>query len=849
MTDQPPDIGRPRRGAHARGAAGTSEPANASAGGPEAGSAPFLVRSLDVRRWSIRAKLTVVLLIPTLAAVLLNGQLMQSALSSSAAHAREERLALATRTATELVRGLQDERDLTAGSAAGQTPPGIDRKREAVDQAGAALRRDLSGIEGSHNPSLQAKITAIVQGLDRIPSVRQAAASSAAAQYTTTIEQLLALEGEIPTESRSTELASQVSALESLSKATESASRQRAILYGAVTAGAFRGTAYTDLALAQAQQEAAVADFLSRASAAQRQRFQAAVRGPDVERVQQIESAALGGREPGSFGVNAQELFALMSRQMELLGKVGSSQLGDILTDIRQLRAEARRAALGGAVVYILLAVALVATTLVARSTLRPLRTLQSTAMDVAHRRLPDTVRQLQESQSGDDMPTVRPIGVRSRDEIGQVARAFDAVHHQAVRLAREQALMRTNIRAMFVNLSRRSQTLVQRQLRLIDELEKSEQDSDRLANLFRLDHLATRMRRNDENLLVLAGTDGGRRRAEPVQLVDVIRAANAEVEHYSRIHLDVQPGYLLTGPAVNDAVHLIAELLENATAFSPPETQVRVVARGEGLSGEVTIEVDDEGIGMAADALATANEKLATASVVDASMSQMMGLFVVARLARRQGIQVRLRPSSAGGITALVRLPAAIVIPPKAESQPSARLQLPEPTLPIGVVAGPPPIALASSVAGAPQVPAQSNGETERLPIFDALQSEWFRRPSTLDPADGSPASAGSVTSETASTWRSPGDEGWDAVANLNTQPDSEVTSAGLPKRVPGRNLLPGSAAPAAQGRVPSRRAPEQARTLSGYQQGIGRARAAGTTANGDPADATNGESPEEEE
>ena len=248
-----------------------------------------------------------------------------------------------------------------------------------------------------------------------------------------------------------------------------------------------------------------------------------------------------------------------------------------------------------------------------------------------------------------------------STDEIGEVARAFDQVHREAVRLAANEAALRGNVNAMFVNLSRRSQTLVERQIRLIDDLEQGEQDSERLANLFQMDHLATRMRRNSENLLVLAGHELSRRRAEPVALVNVLRAAVSEIEQYERVIPNIQPGISVRGQAVNDVVHLLSELAENATTFSPAETLVNV--SGHLLnSGGALLDITDQGVGMDAEEMAHANWRLDNPPVVDVAVSRRMGLFVVARLAARHGIQVRLRPASHGGLTALVWLPDEVV-------------------------------------------------------------------------------------------------------------------------------------------------------------------------------------------
>src|SRR5208282_4707842 len=170
-------------------------------------------------------------------------------------------------------------------------------------------------------------------------------------------------------------------------------------------------------------------------------------------------------------------------------------------------------------------------------------RKLRADALDVAGHRLPEMVRRLSQSEGAGENAEIEPIGVASADEIGEVARAFDQVHREAVRLAAHEARLRGNLSAMFVNLSRRSQMLAERQLGIIDSLEQTEQDPDRLSHLFRLDHLATRMRRNSENLLVLAGQDSGRRLNQAVALVDILRAAISEIEQYDRVVLNVQPG------------------------------------------------------------------------------------------------------------------------------------------------------------------------------------------------------------------------------------------------------------------------------------------------------------------
>ncbi|MGW7458291.1 nitrate- and nitrite sensing domain-containing protein [Streptomyces sp. NPDC054797] len=314
-----------------------------------------------------------------------------------------------------------------------------------------------------------------------------------------------------------------------------------------------------------------------------------------------------------------------------------------------------------GAIVVVALLAAFILAGLMARQMGRAMRRLRSAAFDIAEQRLPMLVDQLSRTDPGKVDTRVHPIPIDSQDEIGEVARAFDQVHREAVRLAAEQALLRGNVNAIFTNLSMRNQSLIEGQLTLITDLENNEADPDQLENLFRLDHLATRMRRNGENLLILAGEEPGRRWDQPVPLVDVLRAASSEVEQYERIELSGVSDAEIHGQAVTDLVHLLAELLENATTFSSPQTKVRVNATRL-PDGRVMVEIHDKGIGLTPEDFADINHKLANPPTVDAAISQRMGLFVVGRLADRHSIRVQLRPSGeAAGTTSLVMLPDAI--------------------------------------------------------------------------------------------------------------------------------------------------------------------------------------------
>ncbi|MFG2789357.1 nitrate- and nitrite sensing domain-containing protein [Streptomyces sp. NPDC048419] len=361
-------------------------------------------------------------------------------------------------------------------------------------------------------------------------------------------------------------------------------------------------------------------------------------------------------------GITAENWWAVNTLRYDVYRKIQADMADTAVNEASDIADNAKRDALiTGAVVVVALLLAFILAGAVARQMSRSMRQLRNAAFGIAEQRLPMLVDQLSRTDPGRVDTRVAPIPINTRDEIGEVARAFDQVHREAVRLAAEQALLRGNINAIFTNLSRRNQSLIEGQLTLITDLENNEADPDQLENLFRLDHLATRMRRNGENLLVLAGEEPGRRWDQPVPLIDVVRAASSEVEQYERIELSGVPEAEIHGRAVTDLVHLLAELLENATTFSSPQTKVRVTATRL-PDGRIMIEIHDKGIGLTAEDFADINHKLANPPTVDAAISQRMGLFVVGRLSDRHGIRVQLRPSGEqAGTTSLVMLPDAI--------------------------------------------------------------------------------------------------------------------------------------------------------------------------------------------
>src|SRR6266542_2157118 len=345
--------------------------------------------------------------------------------------------------------------------------------------------------------------------------------------------------------------------------------------------------------------------------------------------------------------------FVLLSRLKELASRerglvyallavvrVELELAGDISATSRARHLAARRAAFVDSFLAVLvLALAVAVSMLLSQSITGPLLKLRNAANVAAERQLPEVVDRLQRGELTRQEAAAAPLDIRS-DETGQVARAFNAVYQEAVRVADELAALRASLRGTFLNLARRSQRLIERQLELIEGL-KQGAEPEVVERLLGLDHLAARMRRNAESLVVLSGAEAPRRWSYPVPLGQVVRAAMGEVEDTDRVELLPFGDVGLSGEAVADVVHLLAELIENATSFSPPGTKVQIA--GQEASNGYVIEVEDRGLGISDEELIEANERLSDPSAVDSALSRMLGLSVVGRLAQRHGIRAQL--------------------------------------------------------------------------------------------------------------------------------------------------------------------------------------------------------------
>ncbi|WP_054247663.1 sensor histidine kinase, partial [Rhodococcus opacus] len=375
---------------------------------------------------------------------------------------------------------------------------------------------------------------------------------------------------------------------------------------------------------------------------------------------QGLADAARGGMLP------ILQLRSSLIASRDVYQELTSEAANDIASTVQVRAAETRSAALRDtAIVLGTLLAALVLALLVSRSLIGPIRRLRYGALKAARRDLPEAIEQIKASDDPRAL-SFEPVAVHSSEEIGQLARAVDDIHGQALKLAGEQAQLRLQINDMFETLARRSKSLVDQQLGLIENLEFEEKDPKRLESLFRLDHLAARMRRNGENLLILAGTRVRRSQAAPIPLGDVLRAAISEVEDYQRVQMGATPEGALSGTVVTDVVHLLAELVDNSLRASPPDTSV-TFSFARAVDGGVLLEIADRGIGIPADDMRAVNERLASGGEVGPETARHMGLFVVSRLAKRHGLTVRLRSTfdtaRNPGVTVSIHIPNALIV------------------------------------------------------------------------------------------------------------------------------------------------------------------------------------------
>ncbi|WP_053668782.1 nitrate- and nitrite sensing domain-containing protein [Streptomyces sp. NRRL B-1140] len=679
-------------------------PPRTAAPAPVPGSEPTAAPAesggrLSPRNWRVATRLNAILLIPVVVGLVMGGFQVKSSIDTWQEAEDAENTARLVRAALAYGNELLTERDVTAApllQGKGTKDPTVVKARANTDKAADAFDEAVKNMPD--RPGLERRLERFREAEPRLAQLRAAA-------YTSQLKGVQTEEGYVEVEHRLLEFANELGlgtgnitsygrTVYAISLTKGALSLQRSIgMHILIKPGpdggnlasqriALSSYAYLErIAIQEYESGGTEADF-AKLTAAEKQikadgaRMAAEAKAKDPDYVPPPASpttmvariASLPSTDPSERaalaqqGITAQNWWAVTTLKYNAYDKIETELADRAVSEASDIAGDAQRDAyITGAAVVVALLLAFILAGAVARQMSRSMRQLRNAAFGIAEQRLPMLVDQLSRTDPGRVDTRVAPIPIATTDEIGEVARAFDQVHREAVRLAAEQALLRGNINAIFTNLSRRNQSLIEGQLTLITDLENNEADPDQLENLFRLDHLATRMRRNGENLLVLAGEEPGRRWDQPVPLVDVLRAASSEVEQYERIELSGVPEAEIHGRAVTDLVHLLAELLENATTFSSPQTKVRVTATRL-PDGRVMIEIHDKGIGLTAEDFADINHKLANPPTVDAAISQRMGLFVVGRLSDRHGIRVQLRPSGEqAGTTSLVMLPDAI--------------------------------------------------------------------------------------------------------------------------------------------------------------------------------------------
>ncbi|WP_233574123.1 sensor histidine kinase [Amycolatopsis panacis] len=683
------------------------------------------------RDWSLPVKLSAVTLVPIVLALVLGITAIVGQVSRSSDYQRVDRLVMLSAQLRALTDGLQRERTLTAAQLTAGTSgvtPELKSARAATDAAIGPFT-EAAGRAGPDGSSLSGAVNSATAQVNEIAVIRQQVgagllhAAEVVDDYTAVTTALIAADTAVSAGVSADALGSTPAALHDLEAAKEQASVTQAIVAYGIAGGSLTQQQLSKVRDAQLRYDDRIADFTASATAPQRQDLDSTLKPDTAYDVKRMAGLALGDQGAAN-GTGLRQLSApgwgaASEAVTAQLGEVGKRMTVELTAASRSLVEDASSSAgLLAVLLFAALAVAVAVVFVISRQLLRSLNTLRRSALDVAEKDLPDAVRNIQEGRA--QSVEVAPVPVQVQDEVGEVARAFEKVHSQALRLATEQAAMRAGYSSVFVNLSRRSQSLVQRQLQLIERLERDEEDADQLATLFQLDHLATRMRRNNENLMVLSGAEPGRRSGQPVAVRDVLRAAVSEIEQYQRVSVQHPPAVKIVGFAASDVQRLVAELLDNATAFSAPETQVTVATR-LAEDGSLNVDILDKGIGMNEYEVVEANGRLTDSGSVDLATSRRMGLFVVGRLAGRHRIGVSLH-----GGKDIVGVRATVVVPPE--------LVMGGSVIETGPIAGMPAGAATSS--GLPRRQRPANGATRpgMLPPTAGRPVDGARPPSDLE-------------------------------------------------------------------------------------------------------------------
>ncbi|MFE9450269.1 nitrate- and nitrite sensing domain-containing protein [Streptomyces sp. NPDC006739] len=671
-TETPPS--RPPRGRRAHAGPPADEGATETVGAlPD--DAPPRAGRRRIRPRTVRAKVICLLMVPVVSLLALWAYATVSTAQDVARLRQSQRVDAELRTpVAAAVAALQTERAAAVRYAS--DPRAVD----SGDLRNLATRTDLAvarlrlgdGHTVADSEELPAdvaeRLTSFVTAAAHLSTLRtalfdhRAGWNKAYGQYTATIASAFAVDGALTGIQRA-DVGSDARVLLEFNRAQEALSQEDTVLGGARLSGGLQGERLRLFTGAVATRRALTESAVTDLPQAQRAAWHDLTGTGTYTLLTTAEDKALAS-PPGARAVDAAAPEATWNAAH---ARVTDGMRG-IATDTGQAvagRADPfARGLLTPAGAAVLLGLAAVAASLVisvriGRALVVELVSLRNTALEIARRELPEAMRRLRAGEEI-DIQAEAPAGPPAEDETGQVAEALGTVHRAALSAAVERAELASGISGVFVNLARRSQILVHRQLSLLDSMERRSEDPGELSDLFRLDHLTTRMRRHAESLIILSGAAPGRAWRMPVSLTNVVRAAVSEIEDYARVEVRQLPEAGVIGAAVADLTHLLAEIVENAAQFSPPHTRVRVT--GEPVGNGYVLEVEDRGLGMGAETLAEANRRIEQSEALDLFDSDRLGLFVVSRLAARHGIKVHLRTSPYGGTTAVVLLPTTLL-------------------------------------------------------------------------------------------------------------------------------------------------------------------------------------------
>ncbi len=824
------------------------------AGQPGGGHAARRAPMAWLRNASIRRKLAMIIVIPlatvlTLATLRISSNIREA---SSATALRD--LTTLSRAAAALSDDLSHER-ITAAQVVltGDARSALADRRRTTDRATHRFQQLVAGL-GDVPADVGADLREVHNFLATLPALRQqvtrrqTVGSAVALRYEVVISALNTYRNSVAQHAGNSEEGNPIRASALFSEVKADVGYEQTLGYVGLRSGQFGPDERATFAAALHAQEQSLLRFMRTATVSQRKLVSTTVSGDAVHLADTLITGLSRETGSGSTG-QADEVRRALGSMADLMRWVEEQLDAGVARQVSGYHDQVIRQVTGETLgVLLAIGLAVLVTLMLARVMSRSLRRLGAAADTIARRDLPRAVARLQAPGRArpSSLPALvadayDPIRVVGDDEIGRLARSFNGVHREALRIALEQAMLRINVSAMFVSLARRSQKLVDQMIARLDQIEREEQHPQRLAQLFELDHLATQMRRNDENLLILAGSDAASPRSEDAALSDVLAAAQSEIARYERIeigplNIDGEPDELVAigAAAVNDVVRLFAELLENAATFSPPSRRVRVCARR--LSDRVLVEIEDHGIGMKQDRLDELNRRLAEPEDSTVASVRMMGFAVVHRLADRHRIRVHLGSVATGGTVVHVTLPAQLVSVSRAAPTPARRTPVVphhaarDRTAPLAAGSpghtSTPGRAATSGRTAAPGRTATSGHATTPGRTGTAGPAEWFSSSTARVAGPTSPQT-------TVDDRRRPSPEsrprsaeeraaGRPALPVRHTPSDRTRTHRGMPVRDPMSQLAPGLSGPQPVAEDIPRHAGAVRSFLTEYQRGV---------------------------